>query len=667
MTRERPANEVLDPGALPPLYQFASLAVAPFLVVLPIGVGLAFYAALLWRVAADRRPVWQPGRAVRILLTALTVYFVFRHFHTLLGRDAGLALLIVLLGLKFLELRTARDFVFSALLFFVVLAGRFLYDQALWVGVYALPVVVAGLAALVRVAQPTGLSGPQRWRVAAVLLLQAVPLMLALYFLFPRLHGTLWGLPMDSGHAVTGLSERMQPGSIQKLSESNEIAFRASFIGRPPGAAGRYWRELVLWRTDGRAWERGEPAGKVTESMTPAGDEIRYLVILEAGGPPFLPTLDLPATEPPGVLRRRGLVFEQRDVKRERYQYEMVSSARLRPGSLSTVERRAALQLPSVAISPRVQALADRWRSEHAGARAIAQAAFQFFRNEQFIYTLEPPLLGADPVDEFLFVTRRGFCEHYASAFVTLMRAAGVPARVVLGYQGGESGAAGNYLIVRQSDAHAWAEIWDDKAGWVRTDPTAAIAPERVELGNSALRRLAAQGIAPGNSVSEAVLRQALRLGLFDRLAFTGRLYWDYANLAWFRWVAGYTPEQQEKLVAALGFGKTSAARLAGLILVSAGLILSAYALWIWRRNRVRDPVQASYLRLCRKLARAGITHHPHEGALTFAARCARARPDLAESLNKIAALYVELRYGRAVSEAAQIKQLRDRVAAFRA
>lgn len=661
--RRTAAGETLDAGALTWLYVFALAVVAPFFDEQPPWVLAVFAGALAWRAGADRRRWPRPGRVVRWSLTVLILVLVYRQFHTLIGRDAGLALLITLLGLKFLEIRTRRDYIVSTLLFFVVLAGRFLYEQALWLGVYALPVVLVGLTALVHVTQPAGLTTARKLRLAGVLMLQAVPLMLALYFLFPRLHGTLWGLPVDTGSGLTGLSERMRPGSLQNLSESGEIAFRASFEGRLPEPGERYWRALVLWRTDGQGWERGEPSGATPERVIPQDEGVRYHVVLEASDKPFLPALDVPAAAPRQARLRNGSVLELREAQRERQQYDLVSYPRHRRESLSPAERAGALQLPST-VSPRVQALAAGWRAQHGDPESIARAALAHFRAENFVYTLQPPLLGTDPVDEFLFESRRGFCEHYASAFVTLMRAAGVPARVVLGYLGGEHNAAGNYLIVRQSDAHAWAEIWDDKTGWRRVDPTAAVAPERVELGINALRRLAAQGILPGQT-GEAALRSALALGWFEHLALRGRLYWDFANLSWYRWVADYTTERQERLLESVGLKEFTGTWLVALLAAVLTLIMSAYGLWLWRSHTPRDPVQASYLRLCRKLARAGIKRQPHEGALTFAARSARARPDLAESLESITALYIDLRYGNRAAEPAQIKQLRDRIAAF--
>jgi transglutaminase-like putative cysteine protease len=658
LLRRAPAA-TLDARALPALYVFAALAVAPHVLQQPWWVTAAFAAALAWRSAGVR--VHQPGRIVRLALAALAVALVLREFHSFFGRDPGFALLLTLGGLKLFELGTPRDYVVGVLLFFVVVAGGFLYEQSLWVGPYAAVAVMAGIVALARLAQPATATVPAL-RLATVLVLQALPLMLVLYVLFPRVHGTLWGLPSEGAAARAGLSDTMRPGSIGSLVDSGETAFRASFDGRVPAAAERYWRALVLWQTDGRGWQRGTvTTGE--QRLQPLAEPYSYRILLEASDKPFLPALDVPATRPDDAVMLSGRTLERRSPANERYQYELTSYPRYRQGSLDADTRRAALQLGREPSS-RVRALAARFAAA-GGAPAIAQAALRHFRSEEFVYTLRPPLLGDDPVDEFLFETRRGFCEHYAGAFVTLMRVAGVPARVVLGYLGGELNASGNYFIVRQSDAHAWAEIWVEGDGWLRVDPTAAVAPERIELGIEAVRRLEAEGLRPG-TVAAAALERVMRLGIFERAWLHTRLYWDLANLSWYRWVMDYTPERQLRLLARLGLEQLTGARLAALLAASGGAILLAYALWFARRRAPRDPVQRAYERFCRKLARAGIVRAPYEGAHTLADRAARERPDLVKGLREITTLYEELRYGSGRSDAARLSELRRKVAAYR-
>ncbi len=290
-----------------------------------------------------------------------------------------------------------------------------------------------------------------------------------------------------------------------------------------------------------------------------------------------MPALDLPAIRPRGARYQSDFTLEHREPIRERLNYTLTSYTRYNTGALDLAERARSLQLPEN-TSPRARALATQWQRESSGPQQVAQVALDYFRRENFVYTLSPPLLGDDPVDEFLFNTRRGFCEHYAAAFVTLMRAAGIPSRVVVGYLGGELNTAGDYLIVRQSDAHAWAEIWLPERGWVRVDPTGAIAPERIELGLDAVRRLEQQGLALGSLSNEAV-RRALELGWFEHVARQARWYWDYTNLAWYRWVVDYGKERQERFLASLGLEDISWGRLAGLL--TAGVLLITLAVCV--------------------------------------------------------------------------------------
>ncbi len=373
--------------------------------------------------------------------------------------------------------------------------------------------------------------------------------------------------------------------------------------------------------------------------------------------------LGLPATVPAGAQALPGLVLQRSEPTRERYRYELTSYTRYRTGTLAPAVRASALQLPDD-LSPRVRALANQWRRRAESPQAVVQAALRYFREENFVYTLTPPLLGGDPVDEFLFSVRRGFCEHYASAFVTLMRAAGVPSRVVLGYLGGENNAAGGYLIVRQADAHAWAEVWLPGHGWTRVDPTGAVAPERIEHGIDAVRRLEAQGMTPGSLPSAAVLR-VLELGWFARTWNATRLYWDLMNVSWYRWVADYTSERQERFLARFGFERVSWIGMLAALVGGVALFLLAYAVLLLRGKKHRDPVQAAYRRFCKKLARAGLVRAPNEGALAFARRCTQKRPELQPAIEAVTQLYLRLRYGRFPAKE-NLAVLKQRVAAFK-
>ncbi len=638
----------------------AIVALLPHVPRLPVWLSAVLAALFIWRFLMVQRAWPAPNRWWRWSLTALLVFLLYRQYGTLFGRDAGSALLAAMLALKFLELQRLRDYVLSVLLVYFVIALGLLYSQAMWLVVYLIAVFVLTTATLVRLAVP-GARARFALRLAGVLMLQALPLMLVMHLLFPRLQGALWGLPHDAHAGLTGISEEMYPGSIHELSLSEDIAFRAHFPGTVPPPAQRYWRALVLWSTDGQRWTRGLVTHDRLEYEA-QGSPISYTLTPEPANKPWLPALDLPAQVPPGTRLRSGLVLETAVPVRGRLNLEMSAHTRYRMHALPESERRAGLQRPDL-ISARVQALAAGWRRAARSDADVVRAALAHFRTEKFYYALDPPALEDNPVDEFLFETRRGYCEHFAAAFVTLMRSAGIPARVVTGYQGGELNPSGNYLIVRQLDAHAWAEVWLPGQGWARVDPTAAIAPERIEYGTEGIRRLLERGAALGGLPSEA-LRELLALGTFEQVRQQLRLSWDTANTAWQRWVLSYDLARQRELLAQLGFEDVNPLRLLGLLALVIALVMGLYVLLTRRRVPRPDPVQRAYFTFCRKLARVGLVRAPQEGALTFAERGARQLPQLAVGIHAITHFYLRLRYGGNENVAAR-QEFARRVAAF--
>lgn len=637
MTRQ-PAAPSPSPPAADWLAAVAVVVIVPLLAELPVWVSAAYLAAVGWHYLHARFGRPQLGRWLRWVLAFASVGAVLRYYGTLLGREPGVSLLVLLTGLKLLELRSLRDAVLAALLLVLVLLGGFLYDTSLLLGAYTLVAVAAVTAALIRLQHP-GLSLRTLARSSAMIVLQALPLMVVAYLLFPRLPDAIWAFQVNDRVGRTGLSDRMEPGSVSALTLSDDVAFRAYFDGPAPPNRDLYWRVRVLWDTDGRTWTEGPPL--YAQTMLRRVGELRsYRVMLEPSKRPWVPALDMPLSAPPELRRRAGFVYEARRVQREHHSYELVSATRYQTGALDPEERRRALALGSPP-SARVRALVDGWRAERATDADVVRAALAYFSREPFVYTLNPPLLGRDPVDEFLFETRRGFCEHYAAAFVTLMRAAGIPARVVIGYHGGVYNDAGEYLMVRHSDAHAWTEVWLPERGWTRVDPTAAIAPSRIEYGIDGVRRLSSQGL-PLNAAAEAVLR-AIELPWFQRAWFRTRLAWDYLNFSWHRWVSNYTLDRQREFLEHIGLTEYSVPAMFAILLQ----LLFLYVLLLLRRRRTRDAVQELYERYCRKLARAGIVRGAAEGPLALAERARARRPDLAPAIDRITAHYVALRYGR--------------------
>jgi hypothetical protein len=312
----------------------------------------------------------------------------------------------------------------------------------------------------------------------------------------------------------------------------------------------------------------------------------------------------------------------------------------------------------------RVKRMAERLYQQSATDEDYANAVLNFYRESGFTYSLRPPLLGDNPVETFMFDTREGYCEHYASSFTAMMRLAGIPARVVIGYQGGEWNDQGDYMIVRQSDAHAWSEVWFENVGWVRVDPTAAVAPERIEYGLAAIQQLVEQG-EPLGSLSGERLQVALQQSLLVKSFREMRLFWDGVNTRWYRWIIGYGTENQESLLRWLGLAGNNIGYLGVLLVILSVLAVSLQAWLLFRREKALDAATIQYKKYCKRLAKIGLSRGPAEGPVNFAQRVIRARPDLKPAVRQITERYVKIVY-RGVAGADDLRQLAETVKKFR-
>jgi transglutaminase-like putative cysteine protease len=646
------ANEAPDGYAQWWLIAALSLAVLPHLFRLPPWITLTVVVTLSWRALAQARRVPLPGRGLLALLTVLTAGAVVASSGALLGPTTGTALLAVMTGLKLLETRRKRDAVLSTYLGFLLVATYFFVRQEPWVLLYLVATVLALLSTLVALNRSAGTvrSAREVLRPAATLMLQALPLMVALFLLVPRLPGPLWG-HSEQGVGITGLSEEMAPGSISQLVLSDDLAFRTRFQGTVPPLDAMYWRGPVLWEYQLGVWRQGP-----TQELPPpvlvaaAGTAIDYSVLLEPHGTRWLPALDMPL---PGKTAgaHRGAAGELLALRRvdERRSYQASSQTRYQlQAVLPPRIRQAGLQL-AAAEAPRLRALAAAWRAEGLDDSGIVRQALDLIRQQPFRYTLEPPALQGDPVDSFFFDTRAGFCEHYASAFTVLMRAAGIPARVATGYLGAHPNPLSRHWLVYQADAHAWSEVWLAGRGWVRVDPTAAVAPGRVQGG---LR----MGLEPGRIVDPLAGR--LPGAWLYRLA----MGWDALEERWNRWVLGYDRAAQHRLWLEL---RSAAGWL--LPVAAAGLVLAAALLWWQGRPPARPAAETAFARYCARLARVGLARRPSEGPRDFGRRVAKARPDLAQRALRITSLYERLTFAppRSVSPRA-LEELLRLVAQFR-
>jgi transglutaminase-like putative cysteine protease len=651
------------------------MVTAPHADHLPLWVSALCIALLTWRTYLNYSGNPLPKRWLLLAITFASIGGILISFHTLFGREVGVTLLILLTMLKFMELRSPRDAMVLVYLACFIIITNFFYSQSIPTALYMLATLLVIVTTWVHL-HAQGITLKSRLRVAATLLLQAIPLTLVLFILFPRVQGPLWGLPQDA-FASSGLDDKMAPGSLSRLSLSDEVAFRVSYADKPPRREQMYWRGPVLWNFDGRTWTPGATAFGIAPQFTETEQAIDYSVTLEPHNKTWLFALEMPDR----ISVPANLTYDFRVVRKEpvkaRLRYEVRSHLGYH-ANLRENERQLqrALQLPP-SLNPQALRLAADWRrqaeaapspqpsdettshstkpaSGRGGNRSLAgidesivRAALAYFNQQNFQYTLEPPPLGFHGVDDFLFETRQGFCEHYASAFVFLMRAAHIPARVVTGYQGGEFNALGNYYIVRQSDAHAWAEIWLAGQGWVRIDPTAAIAPARVERGLSA---------AVTNNAALPFMARNPPQWLRNL-----RLNWDTLANQWNQWVLGYNSERQFAFLTRLGMESITWQKLALNMAAGTGLLVALFALFMLRHLTKRQPdkVQAAWLKLCRRLAKAGLPRAAHEGAQDYAGRVAAARPEIAGTMRDLASRYSALRYGAVQDEHAQQEFLR--------
>lgn len=615
-----------------------ALALLPLLLQLPavLAVGYAIaaiaVAALAWRHTVPM--------SLRLLLIAVMLVAIYWQMGPRPGRDSGCALLAAMLAIKSSELRTLRDA--RSLLGFALFApfSAFLLDQGPGTLLLALAAVISTLLSLQRIAD--GEAGrasaaiTQQLRVVGRLMVVALPLALAAFWLVPRLPTPLWGIP-ERAVGRPGLSDTMQPGEWIDLMADDSPALRAQFFGPVPAASQRYWRGPVLTRFDGRAWTRLDSQRHTAAPRLVAAD-VRwdYQIEYEPTERRQLVALDLPTTAPADAQLDADYSLTSRRplTALTRWRLQSTSYRQFQP-DLPPRLRQQALQLPP-GFNPRTQALGQQWRSEAGGDEAaIVQRALQWITRE-FAYTLETPLAGRHSADEFLFEQKAGFCEHFSSAFVVLMRSAGIPARVVTGYAGGVRNRFGDYWVVRKMDAHAWSEVWLSGRGWVRVDPTAAVAPERIY---DTLEDRLGQANAGGFDVA----------GQWNQLAQLG----DWMRRGWNDMVLSFDARRQQQLLRPLGIERLQPAQLIALFAVLALLTVGAMIRLLARGERERDPLLRAWHRLGARYTRLGLAREPHESATAWAQRVEEKHPG--SDLPLLSQRFSDARYAGAQSDLASL------------
>jgi transglutaminase-like putative cysteine protease len=638
------------------LFQLAviSWTVAPHLLHLPWWCGLLTLSVLAWRGVLALRGGALPSRWLVAGLLLLAAGLTWTQERTLLGKEAGITMLVVLVSLKTLELRARRDALVVFFLGFFLVLTHFLYSQALLTGLWLLGAVWGLLTALTLAHMPVGRPSLARaGAVAAKAAALGVPVMVVLFLLFPRI-GPLWGLPQDAA-GRTGLSGSLRLGGVASIAEDDSIALRVRFEGAAPPQSQLYFRGPVLSTFDGREWTRLAPTFPAAQrprlELQVAGPPLRYEMTIEPSQLPLLPLLemtpDVPGDAPviPGwlVVQRVDGQWQTDRPLIERRRITATAYLQHRHGPREDVlGLRDLVDLPPN-TNPRTLQWAAQLRAqpgmETADGLVLAQAVLAHIRSAGFTYTLEPGPYADNAIDEFWFERKLGFCEHFASAFVVIMRAMDVPARIVTGYQGADDALQDGYLIVRNSNAHAWAEIWVPQRGWVRIDPTAAVAPERVRRS----QRLAPPpGLVAGavNSLNPALAQQL-------------RAAWENVNNRWNQWVLNYSRGQQFDLLRSLGVGSPDWTDLASVLiaLLCGGALAGAAWAW-WDRHR-QDPWQRLQHRVQAQLAALGVAVELHHGPRE---RARRVRLTLGPRGHALAAALEALdqaRYGDAAASSA--------------
>ena len=638
-----------------------TLVLAPHLPRLPIWFSLLYLATAMERLShffVKRKPVpaW-----IRFALTFGALIGVAATYGRVLGRQPGIALLCVMLALKLLETYRRRDIYMVITIAYFVVVTQFLQSQSFYMVGYMLGTVIFITGTLIVVElQPSRQLTPRgsallstglfsHLKNASWMLAQGVPLMIALFLLFPRFPSPMWGLPQDALDGKTGISDEMAPGLISELFIDDSAAFRVRFQGPVPALSQLYWRGPVLWNFDGLTWTRPDFAIRSPAKIDPARitDPIVYEITQEPTQRHWMFALDIPVIAPPKAWLQLDHTIYQRRPIIDLTTYVMHSDPDYKVDvKLMLVLRHAALALPPDR-NPRTLALAQQWRAEGDDDRTIVRRALRMFNQQMFEYSFNPPPLGIDTVDDFLFETRNGYCEYYASAFTVLMRSAGIPARVITGYQGGYNNIDAGYVLVRNSDAHAWSEVWLEGDGWVRIDPTAQVAPERIFAG--------ALSAIPGrrNAFDFSWLRAAR-----NRL--------DSLHNFWNQWVLKFDIARQRALLRPIGIDNFETRHAVIILIVISTGFIGFIMRVLWRAQWLGgfDPVARVYARFCRKLERSGLSRQPAEGPRDFGLRAMHRFEHCEHAIETIINCYIALRYGKK-NKAGQFDDFKRLVATF--
>jgi transglutaminase-like putative cysteine protease len=611
-----------------------ALIVLPHSSHIPVSLLMFFYSLLIWRFCALWDKKWMPKKWLVSLLSAIAIYQLYSLNQGVFGRDAGTSIFITALGLKILESNKEQDFYLVSYLAFVVASSQFLYSQSILMLGYILFVTCSLFAALITLNTKNNDAKPAIKKILTMTA-QAIPITLLLFFLFPRIDPPDWLLFNQKNTAVSGLSDTLRPGSISKLGFSHDLVFRVKFKGKIPPVQALYWRGPVFSQTDGLNWTETNNRHflRQMDKLVTYGQPNHYTVMMEPQDGHWIFTLDMPTVYPKSLIKN-GLFQLLNPIKpKKREQYEITSYLKFNTGKLTDTEYSDNTQLPGEPM-PEVTQLVNKLKGNNDSAKFLISAIFNHFKSNDFSYTLNPPVMEVNPIETFLFKARSGFCGHYATAFVYLLRVAKIPARVVSGYQGGNINKVGNFLEVKQSDAHAWAEVWLENKGWVRFDPTSAVAPDQ----------FSEQNLESSTAKKQKNFEIVEDKNVFSRWVIRAGDVWSNMDYEWQQWIIHYRGEKQSDFLSSWGISgiKSMFYWLTVLVFFILGLFT-----WIILRNQKTntDKVLIIYQQFCDSLAKVGLLKMKAETAHDFALRAKQLRPDLANNISLITLSYINLQY----------------------
>ncbi len=624
------------------------IAIAGHFLHLPVWVSVFVVFSLLWRIAQSANYVPQIPRWLIVPFVLFGGIAVFATFWTITGRNAGLALLSVMAAFKLLESKTHRDALIVVFLSYFLVVTHFLFSQSMFVAIYMVFTVLFLTAALISLNErDQKLTWLIRFKISGSIIGYALPLMIILFILVPRVPGPLWGLTSEQRGGVTGLSDSMSPGKISNLIQDNSIAFRVSFKGAIPPQRELYWRGPVMSRFNGETWFQQTRKPPSLVEFEASGIAYEYTITMEPNGKQWLLPLDLPTHTIISSTMSRDFELKSIKVINDLKKYTLTSMTKAKHGLTDDFKYLIQNTEYPDTINPKTIAFGQQLRQRFDNDQELIDFVLARFSTEPYFYTLSPPLLNSDPIDDFLFTSKRGFCEHYAGSFALLMRAAEIPTRIVTGYQGGELNEEGNYLIVRQSDAHAWTEVWLDDIGWKRIDPTAAVSPDRIEKS------------------LDAALDGTASFRFQQKNAFIGKLLfnWDNMQHQWNNWVLNYNQTKQSSFLKNLGLGIKSAADMVIALVVLMVLFTLSYALFSWYRNRPKNLIYYEQLfqQLLHKTRKAGVPIKLSESPSAYAIRLKKEQPSIPHGVLIAINLYVKVKYS-ALADESLIKQLKHQV-----